>query len=541
MPSIPTITDLYNYFSPQDDDNRHAMRWVWIGSGVLSILAGVSINAQKDPIWRLLSTAAMFGCGVQVVRTQKALERDTPYRNTIKEVRIDKFAHATGEDVNASMVLTEQYYAQFLPTPPQQPQPQPEYDEYDEEQPEHYQEYQQDIVQPNNAGLLPFIAEQIIEESTGIGLLGNSGSGKSCIIQLLASALPDNQILVLDPHADDEDPHYPWRGLTVINQYKLIVEQLEILLNLLTQRDKTALTIICDEWPAVRAYCKVNKLKTADEFIIRYGSEARKFKKLPIFASQAGNTKAMGLEGMGDFLENFTLIRLNKIARKYAKNLTDRSVIERLKQTAYCCLINDDVYQHPTHGHHPRVVKGAKPIGLTPLSSLPLTIPLVIGAKSRHSSRQEKQNYTQQTYTQLDDDDDAIDVEVVSDDPPHPPPPTKSPTVPIDSTHQSPPLIYKDDTNFPTTPTSTHHHTTTAALTLVEDYLTNPTDYPRGLFYGNDANTNFEIFRILKSRGMNKADTIYACWRVVKSGTDETYKLCSQRYEEMLAMIAQSS
>jgi len=125
---------------------------------------------------------------------------------------------------------------------------------------------------------------------------------------------------------------------------------------------------------------------------VLFRSEARKFNKLPIFASQAGNTKAMGLEGMGDFLENFTLIRLNKIARKYAKNLVDRSVIERLKQTAYCCLINDDVYQHPTHGHHPRVVKLAQPIGLTPLSSLPLTIPLVRGIKSRHSSKGNEQS-----------------------------------------------------------------------------------------------------------------------------------------------------
>lgn len=531
MPSIPTITDLYNYFSPQDDDNRHAMRWVWIGGGVISVLAGVSINAQKDPYWRLFTTAAMFGCGLQVVRCQKAIERDTPYRNTIKEVRIDKFAHATGEDVNASMHLTEQYYAQFLP----QNQPQnPEYVE-EQEQPEYYQEYQQEI-QQNNAGLLPFVPEQVIEESTGIGLLGNSGSGKSCIIQLLASALPDNQILVLDPHVDETEPDYPWKGLTLINRYDLIIEQLEILLDLLTQRDKTPLTIICDEWPAVRAYCKQNKLKTADEFIIRYGSEPRKFKKLPIFASQAGNTKAMGLEGMGDFLENFTLIRLNKIARKYAKNLTDRSVIERLSQTAYCCLMNDDVYQHPTHGHHPRVVKGATPSGLTPLKSLPLTIPLITGAKSPQRSRQQKQNYTQQIYTKLDENDDAIDVEVVEDDPPHH---TSYPPSPTNSPHQPPPLIYKDSTDFPTAPTDSRHNVATTAFTLVEDYLTNPTDYPRGLFYGNDVNTNLEIFRILKSKGMNKADTIYACWRVVKSGTDEAYKICSQRYEEMLVIIQQ--
>lgn len=529
---MPNVINLHDYHSPKHDENRHTWRWIWLGGGVISLLAGVSFNAVKDPHWRLLATAAIFGCGVQVIRTQKALDKATPYRSMANEAAIDKAAFATGQEVEASMMLTEQAYSQFKPT--QQPAPQTE---YIEEQPEEYYDVEQSS--PIRKGLFYFDCEQIIEESTGIGLLGNSGSGKSCIIQLLASALPDNQILVLDPHADDEDPHYPWRGLTVINQYELIVEQLEILLDLLTQRDKTPLTIICDEWPAVRGFCKQNKLKVADEFIMRYGSEARKFKKLPIFASQAGNTKAMGLEGMGDFLENFTLIRLNKIARKYAKNLVDRSVIERLNMTAYCCLINDDVYQHPTHGHHPRVVKGATPMGLTPLSSLPLTIPLVRGVNSGRSSSNKTQNYSSQTYSECVDDDDAIDVEVVEDDPPHPPRPTSYPPSPTDSTHQSPPLIYKDSTDF--TPTRTHHESPTKsrAALLVEDYLTNPTDYPRGLFYGNDANSNLEIFRILKLRGMNKADTIYACWRVVKSGTDESYKNCSQRYEEMLQILNQ--
>ena len=219
-----------------------------------------------------------------------------------------------------------------------------------------------------------FDLNQVLGEATGIGLLGNSGSGKSCVAKLIAGALPNYQKLVLDPHDDPANSN--WEGLLVITDYQLIAEQLELLLDLLTNRDRTPLLIICDEWPAVRLWCKQRGLSIADDFLIRYGSEARKFDKLPLFCSQSGNTKALGLEGLGDFLENFMLIRLNKIARKYAKNLPDQTILQALNSTAYCCLVNDEVCGHPTHSHHERVYKGAPPQGLPSLRSLPLTIPL---------------------------------------------------------------------------------------------------------------------------------------------------------------------
>lgn len=222
--------------------------------------------------------------------------------------------------------------------------------------------------------VLQFNLNQVLEEATGIGLLGNSGSGKSCVAKLIAGALPNHQKLVLDPHDDPANTN--WEGLTVLTDYQQIAEQLELLLDLLTNRDRTPLLIICDEWPATRLWCKQRGLKIADDFLIRYGSEARKFQKLPLFCSQSGNTKALGLEGLGDFLENFMLIRLNKIARKYAKNLPDQTILQALNSTAYCCLVNDDPHSHPTHAHHDRVFKGAPPKGLPALNSVRLTIPL---------------------------------------------------------------------------------------------------------------------------------------------------------------------
>ncbi|MCL1474418.1 hypothetical protein [Argonema antarcticum] len=217
--------------------------------------------------------------------------------------------------------------------------------------------------------------EQIIEEATGIGLLGNSGSGKTCIAKLLASAMGDCQILVLDPHDDPEKTN--WSGLHVVRSYDLIVQQLELLLTLLDDHDRTPLVIIADEWPAVRMWCKQQGLDIADRFLLRFGSEARKFDKLPIFCSQSGNVKALGLEGMGDFLENFLLIRLHRVALKYAKNLSDRTVAQHCQSVAYPCLVGELPVIHPTHGHHQRFYKGAPPQRLNPLRSLPLSIPLV--------------------------------------------------------------------------------------------------------------------------------------------------------------------
>ncbi|MCL1468895.1 ATP-binding protein [Argonema galeatum] len=218
-----------------------------------------------------------------------------------------------------------------------------------------------------------FDTSEVIEESTGIGLLGNSGSGKTCLAKLLASEM-GGQILVLDPHDDPENTN--WSGLHVIRDYPVIAEQLELLLGLLDNRDKTALCIIADEWPGVRAWCKQQGTDVADRFLLRYGSEARKFNKLPIFCSQSGNVKALGLEGMGDFLENFSLIRLHRVAEKHARNLSDRSVFAWCNQVAYPCLVGDEPHVHPTHGHHERFYKGAPPRGLKPLRSSQLTIPL---------------------------------------------------------------------------------------------------------------------------------------------------------------------
>jgi len=224
--------------------------------------------------------------------------------------------------------------------------------------------------------------DSVLEEATGIALLGNSGSGKSSVAKYICGLMGETQILVLDPHDDGET----WGQLPVISEYAAIVEQLELLLLELDKRrgkrkkkqrlDPVA--IISDEWPAIREYCSQIGSDVADRFLLRFGSEARKFNMMCIFCSQSGNTKALGLEGKGDFLENFMLIRLHKVARKYAKNLSDRSILERIQpaKCGYPCLVGDEVSIHPTHGQYAKCAKGLPPRGLKVVLSLKLTIKL---------------------------------------------------------------------------------------------------------------------------------------------------------------------
>jgi hypothetical protein len=207
----------------------------------------------------------------------------------------------------------------------------------------------------------------LLESATGIALLGNSGSGKTTLGQFLAQGL-DAPMVVFDPHHDPDKN--PWGDALVISDKDEILSGMEFLLSLLDRKDKRPLTVISDEHPASRMYAKSKDNDVVDRFTIRYGSEARKFGKLAIFMSQSGNTKALGLEGMGDFLENFALVRLQKVAVKHAKNNPDRELYAWLQSQAYALSIDGDrAMLHPNLGHHKRVQKGAVPVGLADIKS----------------------------------------------------------------------------------------------------------------------------------------------------------------------------
>jgi energy-coupling factor transporter ATP-binding protein EcfA2 len=245
--------------------------------------------------------------------------------------------------------------------------------------------------------IVPF--NSILDRGVGICLFGDSGSGKSSAAKYLiglASQGTEIKLIVADPHYDGSGD---WGGDTlIIDDYDLILKCLRASLDELDNRKKLRkqgvksfpkLVFIWDEWPSVRVAAKRAKLDICEEAVIRLGSECRKYDMLSIFCSQSGNTKAMGLEGMGDFLQNFSLIRLGKISIKHAKNLPDQRVLSCLQNAGYPCLVDDDLSVHPTHGNYTQFRNGQPPLNLLPVRTVPITLEEILGDKVSVEREQE--------------------------------------------------------------------------------------------------------------------------------------------------------
>lgn len=238
--------------------------------------------------------------------------------------------------------------------------------------------------------IIPF--DSILDRGVGICLFGDSGSGKSSAAKYLiglASQGSEIKLIVCDPHYDGGGD---WGNDTlIIDDYPTILKCLQWSLNELDRRKSLRkqgvkqfpkLVFIWDEWPSVRVAAKRAKLDICEEAVIRLGSECRKYDMLSIFCSQSGNTKAMGLEGMGDFLQNFSLIRLGKISVKHAKNLPDQRVLNCLQSVGYPCLVDDDLSVHPTHGNYQQFKNGQPPLNLLPVRTVPITLDELLGEQA---------------------------------------------------------------------------------------------------------------------------------------------------------------
>lgn len=235
--------------------------------------------------------------------------------------------------------------------------------------------------------IVPF--DSILDRGVGICLFGDSGSGKSSAAKYLiglASQGREIKLIVCDPHFDGGGD---WGNDTlIVDDYEMILKCLRASLDELDNRKKLRkqgvksfpkLVFIWDEWPSVRVAAKRAKSDICEEAVIRLGSECRKYDMLSIFCSQSGNTKAMGLEGMGDFLQNYSLIRLGKISIKHAKNLPDQRVLNCLQTVGYPCLVDDDLSIHPTHGTYQQFRNGQPPLNLLPVWTVPITLDEILG------------------------------------------------------------------------------------------------------------------------------------------------------------------
>lgn len=212
--------------------------------------------------------------------------------------------------------------------------------------------------------LPPFDRNRIIYESKGLMIIGDMGAAKTCVAQYIANGFNGYGIIVFDPHGKTD-----WGNAYVITKMPAIYEQMRILLELLENGDESHLLIICDEWLEIRGD-RLNKSGDykgiADDFIRLFSTKPRKFNKLAAFVLHSPNVEAAGVDSF--LRENYLKIYLGRLAKK---EFTD------IKDCAYPCVVEDEQFEHPTHGHHDIFrPNGNAPRSLQPLNSAAIDIPL---------------------------------------------------------------------------------------------------------------------------------------------------------------------
>ena len=343
---------------------------LWIGTGTIGMLWGLS---QPYP-----SPNKFYGFGmgaiastIGVILSYPAMKRTE--RKVIRQDTADQIF-----DIGEAAII-ERYKQAVFPSPKM-----PDLNIYN-----HVLGMFPDEQAIDSPPIVPF--NSILDRGVGICLFGDSGSGKSSAAKYLiglASQGSEIKLIVADPHFDGGGD---WgQDTLIIDDYQMILKTLRAALDELDRRKKLRkqgvksfpkLVFIWDEWPSVRVAAKRAKLDICEEAVIRLGSECRKYEMLSIFCSQSGNTKAMGLEGMGDFLQNFSLIRLGKISIKHAKNLPDQRVLSCLQSAGYPCLVDDDLSIHPTHGNYQQFKNGQPPLNLLPVRTIPVSLEEILGAR----------------------------------------------------------------------------------------------------------------------------------------------------------------
>lgn len=361
---------------------------LWIGTGTLGMIWGLS-QPYPSPNKFYGFTAGAIAASIGTALTYPAMKRNE--RGILRQDTAD-----TIFDIGEAAII-ERYKQAVFPSPRM-----PDLNIYNHVLgmfPEQESEDKPPIV----------AFDSILDRGVGICLFGDSGSGKSSAAKYLiglASQGSEIKLIVCDPHFDGGGD---WGGDTlIIDDYEMILRCLRASLDELDNRKKLRkqgvknfpkLVFIWDEWPSVRVAAKQQKSNICEEAVIRLGSECRKYDMLSIFCSQSGNTKAMGLEGMGDFLQNFSLIRLGKISIKHAKNLPDQRVLSCLQNAGYPCLVDDDLSVHPTHGNYQQFRNGQPPQNLLPVRTVPITLDEILGDKISVDRESEPPKQPPKTYT----------------------------------------------------------------------------------------------------------------------------------------------
>ncbi|NEO86451.1 MAG: hypothetical protein F6J87_19655 [Spirulina sp. SIO3F2] len=349
-----TIFNTINRPLTQWDDGQ---RWttiakltsLYIGAAILTTTCNLTLSWDSIPqrLLRVIGTASACGLAALTLRENRDLVRMANITATRQTARTQAAKALANQDIEQLLTGLQQ------------------------------------LTQPSTTPTFtpaPFPIGEFLDASTGICIMGNSGSAKTCVTKYLLDHI-NSPALVLDPHADQSHPEYPWGNLPVIGSKPAIFEQMERLMQLIEAKDRTPLTVVCEEWTSIYAYAKRQSRtmkRLAEDFIIAMATEGRKFNKRLILIGHADNVALYGLDGLSGLLHNFSLLRLGDIATRYCKTLENREIAQSVNATAYPLMWGDQQFLHPTHGAYTQRRKGQAPIGLAttkPLSTHTKTNP----------------------------------------------------------------------------------------------------------------------------------------------------------------------
>jgi hypothetical protein len=235
------------------------------------------------------------------------------------------------------------------------------------------------VVASTSSHLPPFQRDRILQESKGLMIIGDMGSAKTSVIRHIAGAFEGYQIIVFDPHWNPINGT-DWGKAHVLTKMPEIYHQMRLLLDSLDQCDMSKVLVICDEWLEIRGanLNRTGKYKgLAEDFIRLFSTKPRKFNKLGCFILHSPNVEAAGLDSF--LRENYLKIYLGRLAKKE---------FPHIKDVAYPCVVEDEQFEHPTHGHYTQFKpSGNAPRNVAPLKSAPVTIP--IAGENKASNQQD--------------------------------------------------------------------------------------------------------------------------------------------------------
>jgi len=233
--------------------------------------------------------------------------------------------------------------------------------------------------------------DNISKEAVGIIVAGNSGSAKTCLTTWLLGKLTQEepaQVIVLDPHAN-RNPLWEELGLTTINDFKLIEQQLVYLEELLDNRRNqpdngdTVITVTEELGACIKNFSDPSRVQRTLE---RLGSEGRKYGLVLLSVNTSANVDDIGISAQSR--NNFVTILCGAAARDYTSNKWKQAderhiwVCETAYPTVITGAVPGCVAVHPTHGHHEEyAILGKEPKGILPVNQKPLTIPLATDDK----------------------------------------------------------------------------------------------------------------------------------------------------------------